>query len=724
MAPEEIEIAARVTEIEAWYLVLIPLLPLVGAFINGTLGATLQRTVGRWTVHTIALIPVFGSLLVALYAILQIMGHEDGVVLVNNLWPWIGFQWDQHALNLPFAFAADRLTAVMLFVVTFVGSLIHVFSTGYMQDEKPYWRFFAWMNLFMFAMLVLVLGDSFLMMFVGWEGVGLCSYLLISYYYEEVDKAAAGMKAFVVNRIGDFAFIAGMAVLMWGMVGGWTDGVYAYDGAMGPTLVFRELDSLMADEAFRNAFLAKTAFGVPIVTLSCILFFVGACGKSAQLPLYVWLPDAMAGPTPVSALIHAATMVTAGVYMVARLNFLFAFSPAAMTVVAVVGALTALFAATIGFFQTDIKKVLAYSTVSQLGYMFIGVGVGAFSAGIFHLMTHAFFKACLFLGSGSIIYALHHRQEMKDMGGLRKLLPATYITFMASTIAIAGIPGTSGFFSKDEILWKAFDSGNLLVPGWLIWGMGATAALFTAFYMTRLGLQIFFGEPRADEHTRHHAKEYKRMTIPLYILGFFALVGGFIGVPAALGGDNHFHHFLEPVFAVGASNVSWISEATEHGHGLHSHAGEYFLMAIAIALAATGIFAAWKIYRTYRSPEDEARLYGEKVHNVVFNKYFGDEGYWAGIIRPFLASTRWAARFDKLVIDGVVNFSALATKIVCWINGGIDKVFVDGTVNALAQATLSAGQRIRRVETGRIQSYVTGIIIGLTGLVLVFYLLV
>ncbi|NOZ02913.1 MAG: NADH-quinone oxidoreductase subunit L [Deltaproteobacteria bacterium] len=724
MTPET-EIAAKAIEIQAGYLFLIPLLPLIGFFINAVFGARLQKRVGRWTVHTIALIPVFGSLAVAFFAIFQVVSHDENVVLVDRMWQWIGFQWGSHALNLPFTFAVDRLTAVMLFVVTFVGSLIHVFSTGYMQDEKPYWRFFAWMNLFMFAMLFLIMGDSFLMMFVGWEGVGLCSYLLISYYYDEVDKAAAGMKAFVVNRIGDFAFIAGMAILMWGLVGTWSDaGTYTFDGEMGPTLVFRDIGALMADPAFRAAFLAKTVFGVPIVTLSCILFFAGATGKSAQIPLYVWLPDAMAGPTPVSALIHAATMVTAGVYMVARLNFLFAFSPMAMTVVAFVGALTALFAATIGFFQTDIKKVLAYSTVSQLGYMFIGVGVGAFSAGIFHLMTHAFFKACLFLGSGSIIYAMHHRQEMKDMGGLRKVLPATFITFLASSIAIAGIPGTSGFFSKDEILWKSFDSGSILLPGWLIWGMGAVAALFTAFYMTRLVLQIFFGEPRADKHTLEHAREYKRMTIPLYILGFFALVGGFVGVPAVLGGDNRFEHFLEPVFAVGASHVAWISQATEHGHGLHSHAGEYVLMGFAVILGLTGIFAAWRIYRKYQSQEDEAKLYGARFHNVVYNKYFVDEAYWAGVIRPFLALTRAAARFDKLIIDGAVNFTAFATKIVSWINGGIDKVFVDGTVNMLADITILAGQRVRRMETGRIQSYVTGIIMGVSGLVVIFYLLV
>ena len=714
---------ASVVETQAGYLFLIPLLPLIGALINATLGFKLQQRFGRRAVHAVALTAVFGSLAVATYAISEIVSQDDAVILVDRLWTWIGFRVGGVALTVPFELSADRLTAVMLFVVTFVGALIHVFSTGYMQDEKPYWRFFAWMNLFMFAMLTLVLGSSLLMMFVGWEGVGLCSYLLISYYYEETDKAAAGMKAFLVNRIGDFAFICGMGVLLWAIVGTWSeDGRFVVDAAgRMPTLVFRDLEKLLSDPAFRDAFLAKTVFGVPVATMVGVLFFIGATGKSAQIPLYIWLPDAMAGPTPVSALIHAATMVTAGVYMVARMNFLYVHSPVAMTVVATTGALTALFAATIGFFQTDIKKVLAYSTVSQLGYMFVGVGVGAYSAGVFHLMTHAFFKACLFLGSGSIIYAMHHRQDLKDMGGLRKVLPATYVTFMASTIAIAGIPGTSGFFSKDEILWKAFDNGNTLIPGWILWAMAALAALFTAFYMTRLTLMIFFGEPRADEHTLHHAKEYKRMTIPLYILAFFALVGGFIGVPAALGGSNRFEHFLAPVFEAGEKHLAWISEGEGAG-GLHSHAGEYGLMAVAVALGLTGIFAAWRLYGgRYRSPEDEAATFGARLHHVLVNKYFVDEGYWAGIVNPLLAATRYAARFDKVAIDGIVNGVGVCTKLVAWLNGAIDRVFVDGAVNGLAAVAMGAGQRLRTLESGRIQGYVVGIVAGLSTLVLVFW---
>jgi len=697
---------------EVAYLYLIPFLPLLGAFINATLGATLQRRLGRWAVHTVALSVVFISMCLAFYAIYEVATSEEQVVLTQTLWQWIRFNWEGLRLQVPFAFAVDRLTCVMLFVVTFVGFLIHVFSTGYMQDEKPYWRFFAWMNLFMFSMLVLVLGDSILLMFMGWEGVGLCSYLLISYYYEEIDKAQAGMKAFVVNRIGDFAFIVGMALLLWAMVGSWQDGSFVQDSdSLMPTLRFREIEERILNPAFRNVFLAKEVFGVPVITLVCILFFFGATGKSAQIPLYVWLPDAMAGPTPVSALIHAATMVTAGVYMVARLNFLYALSETAMTVVATVGALTALFAATIGFFQTDIKKVLAYSTVSQLGYMFVGVGVGAFSAGIMHLMTHAFFKACLFLGAGSIIYALHHHQDLKDMGGLRRILPLTFWTFLAATVAIAGIPGTSGFFSKDEILWRAFDNENTLISGWVLWAILAVAAMFTAFYMTRLLLLTFFGEPRADEHLLHHAGEYKRMTIPLVVLGALSIVGGFVGVPQVLGGENRFEHFLEPVFASGRQFLRFASE--EHGSGLHSHGGELLLMGIAVSLAILGMFLAWKIYRVYRSPQEEAKVFGQRLHHVVYNKYFVDEFYFAYVVRPFMWFSRACALFDKYVIDGAVNLSAEVTKILSWIDGAIDKVFVDGTVNLLAQGTIALGQKVRKVQTGQIQFYVTVIGIGI-----------
>lgn len=710
------------TVVEFGYLYLMPLFPLVGAGLNAIFGSLLQKKLGKWAVHTIALICVFASFIVAMFSIGKLLSEDENLILVDTLWQWISFKFGDGALSLSFSFALDRLSAVMIFVVTFVGSLIHVFSTGYMQDEKPYWRFFAWMNLFMFAMLVLVLGDSFLMMFVGWEGVGLCSYLLISYYYEEKDKALAGMKAFVVNRIGDFAFIIGMAILLWSLVGQWTEGGgFQYAHPRNPTLVFREIEELLLDESFSRAFISKTIFGIPVVTLACILFFFGACGKSAQIPLYVWLPDAMAGPTPVSALIHAATMVTAGVYMVARLNFLYVLSPTAMTVVAFVGAITALFAASIGFFQTDIKKVLAYSTVSQLGYMFIGVGVGAFSAGIFHLMTHAFFKACLFLGSGSIIYALHHKQDLKEMGGLRKILPATFITFFASTLAIAGIPGTSGFFSKDEILWRAFDNGNTLIEGYVIWAIGLIGATFTAFYMFRLLFMTFYGEPRADHHTLEHAKEYKRMTYPLYILGFFAIVGGFVGVPEGMGGKNHFEHFLEPVFAHSEKYLQFLSE---HQTFMHSHTGEWLLMGLTLVLVGFGIYLAWRIYgKRYLSPQDEEKLVGQGVHRLIANKYFVDEIYDMVVVKPLLWLTKNLAMFDKYVIDGIVNFFGWATKVTAWINGGIDKVFVDGTVNLLAQATLSAGSRIRYMQTGKIQGYVVGITVGITSLIVFFYLL-
>lgn len=697
--------------IEAWYLVPILMAPLIGFAINATVGALIQRRFGKPAVHAIALMATSTSLVFAFYAIFQVAFGD--VTLVARLWTW--FDNGPKGLSVPFELVVDRLTAVMLFVVTFVGTLIHIFSIGYMRDERPYWRFFAWMNLFMFSMLLLVLGSSLPVMFIGWEGVGLCSYLLISYYYEESDKAAAGMKAFVVNRVGDFAFIVGMALLLWAVVGSWDEQGRISAGSIAPTLRFEDLKNLISDAGFRESFISKTVFGVPVATLVCILLFVGATGKSAQIPLYVWLPDAMAGPTPVSALIHAATMVTAGVYMVARLNFLYVLSPTAMTIVAMTGAITALFAATIGFFQTDIKKVLAYSTVSQLGYMFLGVGVGAFSAGIFHLMTHAFFKACLFLCSGSIIYALHHRQDISEMGGLRKVLPVTYWTFLAATLAIAGIPGTAGFFSKDEILFKAFDNANTLIPGWVLWLFGLIAALFTAFYMTRLLVLTFFGEPRCDEHVIHHAREYRAMTGPLVILAILSIAGGFIGVPEALGGSNHFEHFLAPVFESSESQLIWLSS-----HGGVSHATEYALMVLAICAALIGIYSAFRLYgRKYRSPEDEARIFGASLYRIVASKYFVDEAYDLAVVRPLLSITRIAARFDKVVIDGIVNATGFLTRLTAWINGALDSVLVDGAVNGLATMTLEAGSRLRRIETGKLQSYIVGIITGVTVLVIV-----
>src|SRR5436190_1817614 len=515
--------------IQVGWLWLIPAFPLLGTALNAFLGARLQKKFGKGAVHAIAVGAMVLSCVVADIALIKMLGAEPaGRFFENHLWT----MFQSGTLKVDLSFGLDPLGMVMTMIVTHVATLIHIYSIGYMADEPAYWRFFFWLNLFVFSMLLLVMGSNFVVMFFGWEGVGLCSYGLIAFWYEDIEKAKAGMKAFVVNRFGDFGFVIGLFILFWSLSGAWAPGTNKYvpekalsgrilgtapdrpkmapgDIRLGPTLEFRELRNQVADESTGMAERLKgmTFWGFPVIALICILFFVGAAGKSAQIPLYVWLPDAMAGPTPVSALIHAATMVTAGVYMVARLNFLFALSPAAMTVVAAVGCLTAIFAASIGFFQYDIKKVLAYSTVSQLGFMFIGVGVGAYWAGIFHLMTHAFFKACLFLGSGSVILACHHEQDMRKMGGLRDYTPLTRWTYFAACLAIAGFPWASGFYSKDEILWKAWTADGL-ANHWIgpaIWLVGTVAALGTSFYMFRSYFMTFTGSYRGGEG--HEDKE-------------------------------------------------------------------------------------------------------------------------------------------------------------------------------------------------------------------------
>ena len=511
--------SAIVQAAEVSWLWLIPFFPLVGAAINAFLGLRIQRRFGKRAVHAIAVGAMLLSCLVTeLVFWTQLWNRPPEQRFVeNHLWT----MFHSGALKVDLSFGIDPLGMMMTFIVTHVATLIHIYSTGYMADEPAYWRFFMWLNLFVFSMLLLVMGSNFVVMFFGWEGVGLCSYGLIGFWYADLDKAKAAMKAFVVNRFGDFGFIIGLFILFWSLSGVWNQDNYVPERGLssnikgvaaeqqrispagvplGPTMEFRELRNQVSDESSGMAERLKglTLWGFPVIALICIFMFVGAAGKSAQIPLYVWLPDAMAGPTPVSALIHAATMVTAGVYLVARLNFLYALSPAAMTVVACTGAATALFAASIGFFQYDIKKVLAYSTVSQLGFMFIGVGVGAYWAGVFHLMTHAFFKACLFLGSGSVIMACHHEQDMRKMGGLSKYTPRTRWTYLAACWAIAGFPIASGFYSKDEILWKAWTAGSLSAPwiGHVIYIVGAIAALGTSFYMFRSYYMTFTGDYR------------------------------------------------------------------------------------------------------------------------------------------------------------------------------------------------------------------------------------
>ena len=633
---------------------LVPLLPLVGFLLNGLLG----RRIGPRAVAVIGPGTVGASFTVAVAIFLELLGlpaHERSFEL--DLFSWI----PAGDLQVTAGLLVDPLSTVMMLVVTGVGFLIHVYAVGYMRGDEGFWRFFAYLNLFTFAMLVLVLADSFPLLFVGWEGVGLCSYLLIGYWYDEKINADAGKKAFIVNRVGDFAFLVGMF------------------------LIFRELGTLDFREVFAAA-PRELAMGSGTATLIALLLFVGAMGKSAQLPLHVWLPDAMQGPTPVSALIHAATMVTAGVYMIARAHVLYLLAPAALAVVAVVGAVTALFAATIGLAQTDIKRVLAYSTVSQLGYMFLGVGVAAFGAGIFHLMTHAFFKALLFLGAGSVIHAMHKEQDLRRMGGLREKLPITFWTMLIATLAIAGIPPLAGFFSKDEILWSAWSGGRQL-----LWGIGFVAAGLTAFYMFRLMFLAFYGRPR-ERHIYEHAHESPpSMTVPLVILAVLSVVGGWVGIPHAISSavegalgsiPNLIEVWLEPVFEGGAAlRPAAEAETAEL-------AAEYGLMALTVALAVAAIGLAALFY--LRRPELRERLVGavRPLHRLVERKYYVDELYGALFVQPYLAASAFSWRIiDALLIDGLV-------------------------VKGVGGAVAFYSRIVSRFQTGFVQNYATALFVG------------
>jgi NADH-quinone oxidoreductase subunit L len=728
-------------------LFLIPLLPALGALWNGLVGLRMQRRFGEAGVHWPAVVLPWASFVIAAGAFVTLAGAGHGVALYQKLWSWIPIG----LLQADVAFTMDRLSGVMCLVVTFVGSLIHVYSVGYMRKDPSYWRFFCYLNLFMFAMLVLVLADNFLLMFVGWEGVGLCSYLLISFWYQDREKAAAGMKAFVVNRVGDFGFSLGVFLLFWGLAAAPMSapgarapahaaateeaapviehGGEAQAPAAPTSISFRGLEQLLNDPAKRAGVLNTRVLGISLLTLAALLLFVGATGKSAQLPLYVWLPDAMAGPTPVSALIHAATMVTAGVYLVARLHFVFALSPTAMTVVASVGALTALFAATIGLFQYDIKKVLAYSTVSQLGFMFVAAGVGAYWVAIFHLMTHAFFKACLFLGSGSVIVGCHHEQDMRKMGGLRKLMPITGLTYLLACTAIAGFPFFSGFFSKDEILWRAFDSGNILLPGGglILYVLAALAALGTSFYMFRSYYMTFSGAYRGatDPHDAHcpsgpPRESPRSMTTVLVVLAFLAVVGGYVGLPRLWGLPNAFEHWLEPVFA---GSDAHILSAGRGGGG-----AEWALMLISVAIAFAGFWGARALYRDARSPVP-ARLMANPnplirgLHRTVFHKYYVDEAYRALFIDRSVQLAGALAWWDTRVIDAVVNLVGTIGRLFGALQGWLDFHFVDGLVNLVGALVARAGRGLRRIQTGRIQSYVYSLTAGAVVLVVLGYLL-
>ena len=640
---------------------LIPLLPLAGMIVNGALGRRLPLK----AVGTIACLAVAAALGLGIGAVLELADLPEGarsfetdVATWLPLGEWVGGS----DLTIPWGFGLDPLSSVLLLVVTGVGFLIHVYSVGYMQHESDYARFFVYLNLFMAMMLLLVLGNNLLVLFVGWEGVGLCSYLLIGFYYDRpFDKrtglscADAGRKAFIVNRIGDFAFLIGILYLALEF----------------GTLKFSELNVLLADHVAPGWLL--TGIG--------LLLFIGACGKSAQIPLYVWLPDAMAGPTPVSALIHAATMVTAGVYMVCRMSALYSATPEAMAVVAAVGAATALFAATMGITATDIKKILAYSTISQLGFMFAAAGVGAYVAAIFHLMTHAFFKALLFLGAGSVIHGLNGRQDIREMGGLRTKMPTTFVTFFVAMLAIVGIPGLAGFFSKDEILAGAWNSGSTVV-----WGVLSVAALITAFYMMRLTWLVFFGKYRGDESTWSKAHESPAlMTVPLLVLGGLSIVGGYVGVPAVmsdwfgLGNLNKMHDWLAPAITGPgghgeAARVGVHATAAAHESGM-----ETMLIVIATVVAFLGLALAWMIYRKDGAAAAWARRFGP-IHNLLRNLYWVDEFYELVILRPFYALCRAFRATDRWVVDGLVN----ATGVTAEISGQVIKLFQTGLVRNYA----------------------------------------
>ena len=677
------------TEHENTALRWIPLLPLIAAALSGAWLVFGRRALPRVAVIALACGAPIASFAIAVVQVFKLALETalppDAAYYSDNLYTWIS-AGDFHA---ELAFLLDPLSAVMVLVVTGVGSLIHIYSVGYMDDDhredRGFQRFFAYLNLFMFSMLMLILGDNLLVMFVGWEGVGVCSYLLIGFWYLDDANAAAGQKAFVVNRIGDFGFLLGIFLLFWS---------FAQAGL--PTVEFREMSAnvgLLAEQSVTLPGWLSFLPGFPtwgLLTLACLCLFVGACGKSAQIPLYVWLPDAMAGPTPVSALIHAATMVTAGVYMVCRMSFAYSLAPGAQATVAWTGALTAFFAATIGLAQTDIKKVLAYSTVSQLGYMFLAAGVAAYSAAIFHVMTHAFFKALLFLGAGSVILGMHHQQDITKMGGLRRRMPVTWATFLVGVIAIAGVPPFSGFFSKDEILLAANQAHA--IPGHqALWAIGMATAFLTAFYMFRLYFLVFSGESRADHHTQASIHESgKWVLVPLCVLALFSVIGGFFGLPDAYGDlfgvqrSNSLHHFLQPVV-----------HSAEHEI---SHATEFRLAALTTIVGLAGIALATVMYFWRRDLAAKLVAAIRPLHALVRDKYRIDELYDAAIVRPLRALS-----------------SGLLSR-------GVDQGLIDGlAVNGTAKLVrASADGALKYLQSGFAQSYLVAMLLG--GVLLVAWL--
>ncbi len=695
------------------HIYLIPLFPAFGAVIMFFFGRKLQKaTVNAVCVGAVVVAFLFACLTVVEYTHFS---HGTGQPFEKVVYTWLG-TGDGHLtfakkdgspapFNVEAGFLLDPLSSIWLLFVTGVGMLIHIYSTGYMAHEGGYYRFFGYLNLFMFAMLTLILANNYMMLFVGWEGVGLCSYLLIGFYFHRHSASTAANKAFIVNRIGDAGFILGALTLVW------------YLGS------FRFID---INAAARSG---HFAIGDPVLTAAALLLFVGACGKSAQLPLYVWLPDAMEGPTPVSALIHAATMVTAGVYMVARSNAIFVLAPTAMKTVAIVGALTAVFAASIGLVQNDIKRVLAYSTVSQLGYMFLALGVGAFAAGVFHVFTHAFFKALLFLGSGSVIHAMSGEQDMKFMGGLRHRIPTTYKTMLIGTLAIAGIFPFAGFFSKDEILWQTWSSEGGAYR--ILWFVGYGTALMTAFYMFRLMYLTFFSPSRMSQEVEHHVHESpKSMTVPLVILAICSIGAGWLGWPGSLGGSDRFAKFLNPVFAREAVVLAVEGKSAQLAAGEkeaeHTDKTEYVLMFLSLAAAGVG----WGMAR--RSYLNAGKDYVEPIaakapplYTLLYNKWFVDEGYdyiftgrrKVGDIRMGVMGAGEASSwFDANIIDGAVNEAGWATRAIATLSTWWDKWVIDGVgVNGPAILARMLSYPTRLFEWGLMQWYALVMVAGLVG---------
>lgn len=633
---------------------LIPVLPLLGFIINGLGYKVLPKSV----VAFIGSSTILGSFSIVVSLFLGIMNGTLPITTIS-FYDFITVG----SFNIPFSFLVDELSVLMMLIITGVGFLIHIYSAGYMHDDEGFNKFFSYLNLFIFFMLLLVLGSNYVIMFIGWEGVGLCSYLLIGFWFKNNAYNDAAKKAFIINRVGDLGFLLGMFLIAINF----------------GSLEFATVFDLAKD-------LSPDTLGVTALTGITILLFIGATGKSAQLPLYTWLPDAMAGPTPVSALIHAATMVTAGIYMIARSNILFTLAPVTMAIIAFVGIATALFAATIGMFQNDIKKVLAYSTVSQLGYMFLALGVGSFTGALFHVMTHAFFKALLFLGAGSVIHGMSGEQDIRNMGGLKSKMPITFITFLIGTIAISGIPPFAGFFSKDEILAKAFEVSPIL------WGLGVIGAMFTAFYMFRLLFLTFFGTFRGTHEQEHHLHESPMsMTVPLIVLAIFSMMGGFLNVPSVLGGNSNLGNYLKPIF----ENSMLLTESI--GHAL-SHETEYLLMAISVSVALISIIVAFVIYISKKTVPASDSVEKSFLSNLVSNKYYVDEFYYAFITKP---------------LDYI---STAFYKVV-------EKSGIDGLVNGVGSLTIGTSKYLRLAQTGNTGLYVLMMVFGLV-IILLFGLFI